>query len=250
MKDITSYLRSVIRHEKKGSINYTIADTLLAYEGDYEHLTTDLLAKQCNVSKASISRFCRFVGLEDFNSLKELLKEGDYTIQVKFKYDGNTLYDYLDEVEKHIKAMKNIPLEHIDMLIDDLFKYESIYLLGISHSIEPAQRLQYDLAFIDKKVEVVDSLYEQRQILSSQDESKLVIIFSNTNTLIQKVLPNTRILEKNKHPVIYTIGCSYLDVNYIKKQILLADKKDYSTEILCSLFVNMILVRMKERGIF
>lgn len=63
-------LFSVINTELPASIDYQIAKYLLENIQIIDISSTTSLAEQCNVSKASISRFCKKIGLNDFFELR------------------------------------------------------------------------------------------------------------------------------------------------------------------------------------
>ena len=59
---------------RSDSTNCRIASYLLAHVQEAEDLGVEQLAAACYVSKSSISRFCREIGLEDFTELRDLLR--------------------------------------------------------------------------------------------------------------------------------------------------------------------------------
>lgn len=66
-------LLGVIEKEDPGSTDYIIADYILHNVYELGKCSSLELAQGCNVSKSSISRFCRNIGLEDFFTLKVLI---------------------------------------------------------------------------------------------------------------------------------------------------------------------------------
>ena len=63
-------LFSVINTETPASVEYQIAKYVLEHLQDLDITSTASLAEQCNVSKASVSRFCQKIGLNDFFELR------------------------------------------------------------------------------------------------------------------------------------------------------------------------------------
>ena len=63
---------SEIVSSKAESTNGHIASYILGHIHEIPDLTIRELAAKAHVSAASISRFCRDIGLQDFNELKEL----------------------------------------------------------------------------------------------------------------------------------------------------------------------------------
>ena len=70
MFNLVIILLSTLNGEPKGSNNYKIAKFMIENIRDLEDYTLTELAKACYVSNSSISRFCRDIGLRDFNQLK------------------------------------------------------------------------------------------------------------------------------------------------------------------------------------
>lgn len=71
--ELHGLLLGVIEKEDPGSTDYIIADYILHNVYELGKCSSLELAQGCNVSKSSISRFCRNIGLEDFFTLKVLI---------------------------------------------------------------------------------------------------------------------------------------------------------------------------------
>ena len=70
MYNLTIILLSTINSELINSNNYRIAKYILENMRALEDISITELAKECYVSNSSISRFCRDIGLRDYNELK------------------------------------------------------------------------------------------------------------------------------------------------------------------------------------
>ena len=66
MSNIRIQLLNVINRESSDSMNFIIAQYILENLDRRKVITTKELADNCNVSKSSISRFCRKIGYEGF----------------------------------------------------------------------------------------------------------------------------------------------------------------------------------------
>ncbi len=64
---------STLASEKKDSTNSQIASYLLNHLEEIKDIGIQDMAKECHVAMSSISRFCKEIGLHDFNELRELL---------------------------------------------------------------------------------------------------------------------------------------------------------------------------------
>lgn len=74
MYNLTIILLSTINSELINSNNYRIAKYILENMRALEDISITELAKECYVSNSSISRFCRDIGLRDYNELKVKLQ--------------------------------------------------------------------------------------------------------------------------------------------------------------------------------
>lgn len=74
MYNLTIILLSTINSELINSNNYRIAKYILENMRALEDISITELAKECYVSNSSISRFCRDIGLRDYNELKSQLQ--------------------------------------------------------------------------------------------------------------------------------------------------------------------------------
>ena len=72
-------LLSELAAGKEGSNNCRISRYLLERLDCLEDVSIEKLAAECFVSKATVSRFCRDIGLEDFGELRDLMRQTEKT---------------------------------------------------------------------------------------------------------------------------------------------------------------------------
>jgi DNA-binding MurR/RpiR family transcriptional regulator len=92
--------------------NYDIALTMLTHYGKLKNLSLTEIADLCYVSKASISRFCRFMGFDGFRELQDCLLQ-DFSIGTDYSkafFDKlcaapqAALQDYSEELIRNIRV--------------------------------------------------------------------------------------------------------------------------------------------------
>ena len=83
MFNLIIILLSLINSEVNESNNYKIAKYILENITELENCSITELAKKCYVSNSSISRFCRDIGLNDYNDLKNQVAK--YHMKLLFK---------------------------------------------------------------------------------------------------------------------------------------------------------------------
>ena len=81
---VTDCFFSTLASEKKDSTNSQIATYLLNHLDDIKDIGIQEMAKECSVAMSSISRFCKEIGLNDFNELRELLISISLYVKVSF----------------------------------------------------------------------------------------------------------------------------------------------------------------------
>ena len=67
---LLDYIDTAMQHDT----NYEIATTLVKNYSKLSELSIGEIADMCFVSKASVSRFCRFMGFADFKDLRNQLE--------------------------------------------------------------------------------------------------------------------------------------------------------------------------------
>ena len=98
-------LSSMINSEPFGSNNYKIAKYIIENIEDLEDCSVSQLAKSCYVSNSSISRFCRDIGMSDFNALKnQIAKFGISHETTKDKYEFQS-YDPHQPAKSYITSV-------------------------------------------------------------------------------------------------------------------------------------------------
>ncbi|WRK53521.1 hypothetical protein SD457_26580 [Coprobacillaceae bacterium CR2/5/TPMF4] len=85
MFNLVIILLSTINSEPKDSNNYKIAKYLLENLHTLEDLSISDLANNCFVSNSSISRFCKEIGLDNYNTLKSQIIK----IPLEYRYAHN-----------------------------------------------------------------------------------------------------------------------------------------------------------------
>ena len=170
---------STLASSDDGSTNYHIAQYLLSHPNAFESSISEL-ASECHVSKSTISRFCRDVGLSDFAELKELMrvKQWDYErIEEPDTYQRNL------QLVASIKAIldrtvTSINNQQLMALCQDIIAYEKVAAFGLMKASTVAQNLQADLLLLGKVIETKIHYAHQQSCLLHAKKDKLIIIFS------------------------------------------------------------------------
>lgn len=229
---------STLASEKKDSTNSQIATYLLNHLDDIKDIGIQEMAKECSVAMSSISRFCKEMGLNDFNELRELLISTkmnfeQYSSSSKAK---NRLEEYSLKVKESITMVeKSIDMQQIDALCKEIQKYQQVGIFG--------------LLMLGKQTYSHISYKQQLQYISSTNEDDLLIIFSYTGCYFD--YPDISTLKnKLKKPQIWLISSkqeSYPD--FIDHVITFDSKRDQNSHPYQLQFIASLIAQEYARRI-
>lgn len=197
---------STLASEKEGSTNSLIAEFILLHLKDMHEIGIRELAQQCHVAISSISRFCKEIGLQDYNELKELLTVPNLhyevysnlpTLQARNEDYGNKIKESIDRVTH------SLDLKQIRRLCLDLQHYERVAIFGLMKAGAAALNLQSDLLLQGKVTYTKISYKQQMEYIKAATEQDLIIIFSYTGTYFDYEF--RRLPHSLKQPKIYLI---------------------------------------------
>lgn len=240
MFNLIIILISTINSEPKDSNNYKIAKYIMENLSSLEDCTLTELAKQCYVSNSSISRFCKDIGLEDFNTLRNQIIHFTYlskeTRKQKFQFedlDSQSLaHSYLLSVTQNLQRMNYKALDRdIQNLVEDIKKYDKIATFGYLQSENVALNLQYDLQTNGKIIFTRIKFKDQVEYIHHCDENTLLIIFSESGTYFNRVFKRMKpFTNLKKKPKIYMITSSSTHIDpFIDYYIRYNSKNDYAS---------------------
>lgn len=196
-------LWGILDGEDPESINYQIAQTLVENIASIRHTSSASLAELCNVSKPSISRFCKNLGYEDFYDFRAELNQycpdrGTKYILSSGSGDSNWMAGYMDSIRRNLDLMQNPMIrEKIERLSHDIYSYRKVFLLGNMQSGKTASNLHYNLHVVKKNIYAVSSLKEQIQVFDVCRQGTLIVIFSVSGEYFRALFPGGEI---PKHP--------------------------------------------------
>lgn len=229
---------STLASEKKDSTNSQIATYLLNHLDDIKNIGIQEMAKECSVAMSSISRFCKEIGLNDFNELRELLISTkmnfeQYSSSSKAK---NRLEEYSLKVKESITMVeKSIDMQQIDALCKEIQKYQQVGIFG--------------LLMLGKQTYSHISYKQQLQYISSTNEDDLLIIFSYTGCYFDYTDIRT-LKNKLKKPQIWLISSkkeSYPD--FIDHVITFDSKQDQNSHPYQLQFIASLIAQEYARRI-
>lgn len=192
MFNLIIILLSTLNDEPKGSNNYKIAKYMIENMRDLEEYSLTDLAQACYVSNSSISRFCRDIGLKDFNALKNQIAKFSVEaarLKRKFDYEKYESSSMFQSYVKNVISNLNYFLENdiekqINTLVQEISSYQKIAAFGYMQSESVACNLQFDLQTSGKLIFSCFNIKDQADYITDADENNLIIIFQNQEPIL------------------------------------------------------------------
>lgn len=100
-----------------------IIKKILMLQNDYENLSSEEIAKQCNISRATLLRLCKKIGLSSFSDLKYLLKE-------KQSYPIEEIEDFHSICDNYQLLMNELKKISYDTICEMIYHAQTIYIYG------------------------------------------------------------------------------------------------------------------------
>ncbi|MBO0458112.1 MurR/RpiR family transcriptional regulator [Enterococcus hulanensis] len=211
MNKLMIRLWGIIEGESPDSINYQIAKTLISNIASIKSTSSSELAKLCNVSKPSISRFCKLLGYEDFYDFRAELSNflpdrGGKFVLKKNSDNEDWIHQYLEGVVENFHFMQEREFEEIlSRLVGDIQSFHKVYLVGNMQSGKTAFNLYSNIHNFKKNIEAVTSFKEQSELLNNMESDSLYIIFSVSGEYFRVLLSDDGILSKPPKAKVWLI---------------------------------------------
>lgn len=240
MFNLVIILLSALNSEQKDTNNYRIAKYIIENIHNLENYKLQDLATACYVSNSSISRFCKDVGLRDFDELKlQISKFSVEAINVKQKFNfytentTATLFDsYCSSVISNLLQFKNTNIDsQIDELVQDIKNYKEVAAFGYMQSENIALNLQFDLQSSRKIIYSCYNVHDQKEYIENATNKNLIIIFSESGSYFKRIFPRVKPFTNNfNKPKIWLITSNKeLTISYVDKYICYSSRTDYAS---------------------
>ena len=214
--------------------NYNIAWYMANNFKKVAHMGISEMAKACYVSPATISRFCRTLGYENFAHLKlecELFQKN----MVRYENLARVPIDQLDKNPKHatesyvkdiVEHMENLSQyldwNAIDASIKLIHDSKTVAFFGTQFSHSAALHLQTDLMMLDKFSIAYMDAEQQLECAKSLDKNSVAIIISVNGNYLDTGSKALHYIKKS--------GAKTILITH-NRQISLADEVDHVIEL-------------------
>ncbi|WHH58755.1 MurR/RpiR family transcriptional regulator [Petroclostridium sp. X23] len=171
-----------------------IADFILKNKARLPYLTIDEIAGELNISTATISRFCKYLGFDNFKEFKShLRKDMNITPASKIKTTLSKAHNddlcmklISQQIDNLHNTIQNLSLEEFDKAINALVKANKVYIFAPGPSQSLAYILKYrldrfglDLIIMEKSG---SDIYES---LVHVDKDDVIIVFGFVKMLVE-----------------------------------------------------------------
>lgn len=174
------------------STNGRIAAYILEHLDEIRHDSIRDLSAKTYVSISSISRFCRDMGLHDFNELKELIATTSLNFEVCSRSPDpeQQKFDYVDAVQDSLdRVRRSVDMTALRRLAEDIRQHKRVAIFGVLKAETVAMNLQSDLAMLGRIATTKLQFAQQAEYLAGANQDDLVIIFSFTGIYFDYGLP-------------------------------------------------------------
>ena len=159
-------------YDKLNENDKVIMEQILNFKEEYCSLSCEKMAKACNVSRATLLRLCRKIGLSSYSDLKYLLKEE----RIKQIDDKDDFHNICSNYQLLINELRKIPFLSICKLIDHA---KTIYIYGTGNEQKSiAQEFKRIFLTVGKCVIDLFDLGEVDFMRDTLDKNDLFIIVS------------------------------------------------------------------------
>ncbi|MCI1891597.1 MAG: MurR/RpiR family transcriptional regulator [Schleiferilactobacillus harbinensis] len=171
---------------------YKVVSYILRHLREIPQLSITELAEKTYTSQATISRFVRMIGLENFRDFRQyfdevlhssknsFLRMSPSTLSVVNTQPQTFLSEYTGQVIDALEDLRQtLRFEDVDELIHRVDQAENTALLGFSDSLQVAKDIQLGYLVLGKAVEVAESQVKMKEVMTRYTSRDLVIILSN-----------------------------------------------------------------------
>ena len=163
---------------ESSKLKFTEIDELVAnyFLGGNPPLKQAVLAQKVNVSAASITRFCKKIGFDNYkelmysyrNDLKEYSSDkNDIANNLQYRYK-----ELINEIDKKIN------MKDVETVCKYLHNHRYIHIFGLGMSAIAGEDFKFRFTRIGKYIEVVQDSGSMEMVSSLLDKENLVIYFS------------------------------------------------------------------------
>lgn len=257
-------LYSYFNTEGSQATYYKLTEFILQNVKRLPDLSITQFAEETFVSKATITRFIHFLGLESYQEFRKYFNRLNGTSKLAFlkltAAEVTEIQDCpADFLQQHTQQIieviqdtaQTVNIKEIDTLIQAVRAANRVAFLGYSDSNAIAKDIQLGCLAIGKKIEVAESQKKFDDIMERFGKQDLIVILSNYGNFFAHYQQfYDTLLSKNVPLVLVTQNYSSMDSFRFQQTIYLTSKRqlnvgNYPMRIFAEYFVRRILFQKK-----
>lgn len=211
MGSVTFRLIDYVNNATKKDINYEIATIMLKNFNKIKEMNITEISELCYVSPATISRFCRTIGFDNFSEFKNISNvkfslQNDYSNQLLNSAEEDIKSAYEEYTSSLIKNMsytlENLDCENLDRIVKQINLTEKVSFFGAQFLHSGGKHLQSRLILTGKYIEAYSSYNKQLECARNLDNKSLAIIISVEGSFFFKYMEIVETLKENGVEII------------------------------------------------
>jgi len=202
-------LTGIINNFPEDDSKVIIAKYLLENIDNLHDLNIYDVAEQCYVTRASIRRFCQYIGCDNFLYLKSSPEQHDLLVQNPGDYHNwpADMFDLMQNCNEFFK-------EHGQTILDKVFNCEQRVILTLDMYSNTASEFQKKMVRCGKMVRIVSNHFEDNLVLKNLKEEDVLFAISITGGCSEKF-----------HSILERIQCQKFLITALNQ---LENSDDYS----------------------
>lgn len=249
MMHLRDSLEGILDSAGEESSEYRIAYYLLQNCYTAKKIFIQDVAEHCYVSKATVSRFCRALGYDDYQELNDALFQAfmrDSSSKFNRYIESENFGDaYFNDLLKTCELCKSaIRLQDVMTVAADIRTYGRVGLLGRLQSNSVAIDLQHDLLACQKVVTAPLMPVNQLSFIQNSDENTYLLVISCSGTYLRDVI-NQAVFSPEHTPkiVLLTNNTGIQKSKYYSQIISIPGPNTYAGNPLqLKLFCNLVAI--------
>ncbi|MEI5990839.1 hypothetical protein A5881_002344 [Enterococcus termitis] len=236
-------------------MNFIITKYILENIQYQKKISMTEISTACNVSKASISRYCKRLGYEDYFDFQLSLATYRTSIDDNFYLENsegdNFFKNYFNKIQEQINELdEGLNQQVMDNLVKLIEEHDHVVLMGQVSSCFAAISLQDNLTKMGKVVRTSQDFVEQKMLIETLEEDALVIVFSAGGKFFERIAPDVKSMARLNLPEIYFITISDdKKYSYVAETIVLGQKNDYTSWMLLTIYSDLLYLKYRKRYI-
>lgn len=198
MGSLSDKLLNFIDNTRVRDVNYDIAFEMLRNYKRLPDMSISEIAEMCFVSTSTISRFCKFLGYQNFTEFKAHLGlsfhiKADYSknLSAYLRTDIEVARDiFKNEVINNInQTMSTENLEAADRIVTAIHARTHIVFFGSHYNLDAGKQFQKKMLLMGKYVELYTDWDEQYASAQKLKEDSLAIVLSQECSYLSRYAP-------------------------------------------------------------